>query len=315
MKEATDKHDSNGSEVRDLERVLGACRPEKFDNTRIKALVHQKMRVEELARRSRMRRRAAAWLSVAACAVFVVAAGLAYMGGRTPDRLSDLSGTELAEAGCNELSVGVGERKQIVLPDGSRLIANAGTRVVWPESFDGEDVRRIYASGEVFLEVAKDPEHPFIVESQGFEVKVLGTTFNICNMSDSTAAVVLVEGRVEVSTGSDESVRMAPDDMLELCNGNIASLRKVDTSDYTAWTRGLLALHGIELGELSAKLSRYYGVEVVCDESLSDVRIYGKLDLRDSIGDVLGAISDIVPMKIEHDGSKISLRADRNTMK
>lgn len=315
MKETSDKHISEDIETRDMERMLGMCRPESFDNTRIKALVHQKMRADELIRRSRMRRRAAAWISAAACAVFVLLGGIAFMGRNADVHLSELDGAELAEAGYKELTVGAGERREVVLPDGSRLMANGGTRVLWPESFDGSDERRIYASGEVYLEVTKDVGHPFVVESQGFEVKVLGTTFNICNMSDSTASVVLVEGRVEVSTGSDESVRMSPDDMLELCNGNIASLQKVDTSEYTAWTRGLLVLHGMGLGELSAKLSRHYGVEVSCDESLSDVRVYGKLDLRDSIGDVLASISEIVPMKTDKSGSTITLRADRNTMK
>lgn len=55
------------------------------------------------------------------------------------------------------------------------LHLNAGTRFTYPSSFQGSE-RRVFIEGEVFAEVAKNPEQPFIIASGDVDVKVLGTT-------------------------------------------------------------------------------------------------------------------------------------------
>lgn len=60
------------------------------------------------------------------------------------------------------------------------VTVNSQSKVIYPRRFKGE-TRTIYAQGEVFLEVAHDKKHPFIVEANGFNLRVLGTKFNISN--------------------------------------------------------------------------------------------------------------------------------------
>ena len=73
------------------------------------------------------------------------------------------------------------------------------SRVVYPQRFD-EKERRIYAEGEIYLEVAPDKARPFIVESSDFDLKVLGTKFNISTYDAlKETQIVLVEGSVEVN--------------------------------------------------------------------------------------------------------------------
>lgn len=294
-------------EDRRFEQLLAACRPEPIDNTRIKSLVREKIMREKMARTRRLRRLIWGSLSAAACIAVLVALAVRFVAPQTVD-LSGATLAEITEAGYKELIVAPGKRAEIKLPDGSLLVANARSRVLYPESFEGNE-RRIFANGEVYLEVSKDPKHPFVVESDGFDVRVLGTTFNICNSSDSTASVVLVEGAVEVTTDIDRSVKLRPNDMVELVNGEVASLQQVDPSDYTLWTKGLVSLRGESLAGLAQRLSEHYGLQISCEASIADVRVYGKLDLRDSIDQVLSAISEIVPMEIERDGSRITMKS------
>ncbi len=303
-----DNPDAPKAHERQLERLLHACRLQPVDNTRIKSLVHEKIQREAALRRARLRRAITGWASVAACIAVIVAVGISFINRSNVD-LRHATQAEVAEAGYTELIVGKGKRQEVTLPDGSRLIANANTRVLYPERFEGAE-RRIYAFGEVYLEVAKDKEHPFVVESTGFDVKVLGTRFNIANTSDSTASVVLVEGAVEVLTGKDKSVKMRPNDMLGITNGEVTSLTRVDTGDYTSWIDGLLCLHGESMTTVTRKLSEHYGIEISCDRALSRSRIYGKLDLHDSIDQVLQSIDNIVPMKITKEGNRIILKND-----
>lgn len=291
---------------KDLDGMLKTCRPARFDNSRIKARVHEKIMMEKRARR-RVRRFYYMAFTAAACIAVAVTLIINFM---KPGSI-DLSTATLAEAtdkGYNEVNVGPGKRMEIMLPDGSRLIANANTRVLYPDEFRGDE-RRVYAFGEVYLQVTKDPARRFIVESEGFEVKVYGTTFNVCNTTDSTAQVVLVEGSVEVATDSHSSIRLQPDDMAELESGEITSLHKVDAIEYTLWADGLVSLHGVRLSDVVARLNSYYGIGIELDGNIADEKIYGKLDLHDSIDNVLLSIQDIVPVEILKDGTSITMRS------
>lgn len=303
----------DAGDMRRIERLLADTRPRPIDNTRIKLLVREKIMREKMRRRSVIRRRSALALSAAACIAIIVTIGSHLMPSHTPLDLSEATLAQVRAASYTELNVAPGQREEIILPDGSCLIANSGTRVLYPETFNGPE-RRIYASGEVCLHVTKDPSHPFIVESDRFDVKVLGTTFNITNTSDSTASVVLVEGSVEITCDhSSHATRISPNDKADITNGAVSAVTTVDASDYTAWTKGLLALRGQRLGDLVRHLSSHYGIDIQCDPSLSDSRIYGKLDLRDSVSQALDLIRQIIPMEITvHDG-RISLKA--TTMK
>lgn len=290
---------------RALDRMLDACRFQSVDTTRIRSLVHEKIRNDEMARKRRMRHIFAGTLSAAACVALVVAFGLSYFSSSAPD-LSSASVRQLARAGYKELIVPAGQREELTLSDGTRLIANSCSRVLYPGRFEGKE-RRIYANGEVFLEVAKD-RRPFVVESAGFDVRVLGTVFNICNTSDSTASVVLVEGSVQIDMEDDRSIRLKPNDMAELLNGDVTSLAQVDTDNYTSWTRGLLYLKGMPLSRLTQNLSDYYGIDIRCHSSLAEVKVYGKLDLHDNVDTVIESIREIVPMKITRSGNSIMLK-------
>lgn len=289
-----------------IENLLEAGRVADIDNARIKRLVHARILGYEAARRSRRRMMWAGWVSAAACVAVIVSVAFGFMGRDNID-LSVSTDEQIADAGYTEISVPAGRRVELKLSDGTRLVANSNTRVVYPETFEGPE-RRIYADGEVFLEVAKDACHPFVVESNGFEVKVLGTTFDICTANDGSARVVLVEGSIELSTDSKECIRLKPSDMAVLTNGEIASLSKVDTYDYTLWVDGMLSLRGETLSHLIERLNRHYNVTITCDESLSPVKVYGKLDLRDSIEQVIEALGEIVPMDVETDGSLITMK-------
>jgi len=288
-----------------LDRMLDACRFQPIDNTRIKNLVHEKIRNEKIARKRRMRRMLAVSFSAAACIAMAVAFGISYFASSSPD-LSTATNRQLAGAGYKELIVPVGKRQELRLSDGTRLIANSRTRVLYPEHFKGKE-RHIYANGEIFLEVAKDSRHPFVVESERFDVRVLGTVFNISNTSDSTASVVLVEGSVQIDMENDRSIRLKPNDMAELLNGDVTSLTQVDTDNYTSWTKGLLYLKGMPLSVLTRNLGDHYGVEIICHKTLGNTKVYGKLDLRDNLDTVLQSVQEIVPMNITRSGNSIML--------
>ena len=287
-----------------IESLLENVRMPAIDNSRIKLMVQEKIKKEK--RRSLRRRIIWSSISSAAAVALIVMMAIGFMGG---DKLSlgSANETELLSAGYKEILVPKGKRMEIDLSDGSHLVANYNTRVIYPEQFTGKE-RRIFVDGEVYVDVAKDKDHPFIVESEGFEVKVLGTKFNIDNRSDTSAIIVLVEGSIDLSTNKKQTIRLKPNDLVDVVNGDITGLRRVDAKDYISWIRGLRTLDGESMESLTNRLEEYYGVKINCDSDLSQTKIYGKLDLRDSLNDVLSSINNIVPMEIRREGNTINLK-------
>ncbi|WP_431261482.1 FecR family protein [Roseateles chitinivorans] len=111
---------------------------------------------------------------------------------------------------------GVGERRTVVLKDGSRISLNTASRihVRWTPS------RRIVEleTGEALFEVAKDPRRPFVAVANGVEVRAIGTSFVV--RSDAGEArrdeasggtsVTLIEGTVVVTQVSGKNERVSP---------------------------------------------------------------------------------------------------------
>jgi len=88
---------------------------------------------------------------------------------------------------------------QVVLPDGTEVWLNADSKIMFPSQFTGAK-RQISLEGEAYFQVAKDKAHPFIVQSKGQEVTVLGTHFNINAYPDEgNTKTTLIEGSVRVS--------------------------------------------------------------------------------------------------------------------
>ena len=125
--------------------------------------------------RSRIRRRGIRMRIVRYAAAAAVMAGVVcgswFMGGRrTESRL-------VAAAQPVSVSTPLGVKSDVVLPDGSRVRLNGGTRIVYPALFGDE--RRVEVDGEAYFEVEHDARRPFVVVTGQVVSTVLGTTFNV----------------------------------------------------------------------------------------------------------------------------------------
>lgn len=189
----------------------------------------------------------------------------------------------------NQIIVPKGRRADITFSDGTKMYVNAGSRVIYPAIFK-KDKREILIEGEVYLDVTKDPSRPFIVKTNGFEVKVLGTQFNICAYKeDPSASVVLVNGRVEVKTAKDDKSILSPNQMIEIHDQG-TEIKEVDVFEYICWKDNMMMLNDRKVGETLDRLSRYYGRTIWYNEEVGNIPISGKLDLRENMEDVINIL-------------------------
>ncbi len=200
----------------------------------------------------------------------------------------------------NQVIVPKGKRVDITFSDGTKMYVNADTRVFYPATFR-KDKREIVVEGEVYLDVAKDPSRPFIVKANGFDVKVLGTQFNVCAYKgDASASVVLVNGRVEVSSGENDKSVLSPNQMIEI-NGEGTNVKEVDVFEYICWKDNMMMLNDRKAGETLDRLSRYYGRKILYDEEIGNIPISGKLDLRKNMEDVINIVCQSLYLQYKTD--------------
>ena len=172
----------------------------------------------------------------------------------------------------HQIMVPNGKRADITFSDGTRIYINSGSKVIYPDIFE-ERKREILVEGEVYLDVAKRKDCPFVVKTREFDIRVLGTSFNVCAYrEDEAASVVLVRGSVEVTTENKSKVRLAPNQLV---------------SEYISWKDNLLLLNQRPVGDVLKKLERYYGCKIRYDAEITTLSLSGKLDLQTDITNVM----------------------------
>ena len=206
----------------------------------------------------------------------------------------------------NKLIVPAGKRSFITLSDGTKIWVNSSTTIIYPNIFK-EDKREIYVNGEAFLDVAHDIDKPFFVKTNQMSVRVLGTSFNVCAYpEDDQQQIVLVRGKVEVHASKLPVEVLAPNQMYEYDKQtDKTTIKNVDITDYTSWKNGYYRFKSQQLSDLFKRLSRYYAVQIVCNEKVGSLKCSGKLDLTEHLDDVLRNLSDAAPIKVEHHREQI----------
>ena len=94
--------------------------------------------------------------------------------------------------------------------------------------------------GEIFIQVAQNADIPFIVQVQGAEIQVHGTSFNISAYTDEEKkTIVLVEGKVTIKTEENKSAEMLPNEKIDMVQGELAK-EVVNVTEYISWRNGIL---------------------------------------------------------------------------
>lgn len=219
-----------------------------------------------------------------------------------------------AISGKCKLIVPYGKRAELHLSDSTCVWVNSGSVVSFPPVFNGK-ARKVEMTGEAYFNVSRDAERPFIVTTELFRTKVLGTSFNIntYGISEQSSFLVLEEGKVEVSIGGDDVLFLTENDMISV-KGESYSIMEVDPKLYTAWKDGLLIFASEKLSSVLGKVGKYYNVEVTCSADIENLRCTGRLVLFDDLFDTLEILSTIflIQFDVSHnDEGKFCIEAVR----
>ncbi|WP_372757930.1 FecR family protein [Mariniflexile sp.] len=220
------------------------------------------------------------------------------VGNQKGDKLIYTSDSEEELLVYNTVTVPYGKRFEIQLSDGTRVNINAGSSLRFPVTFLKGESRQVFLKGEAFFDVAKDANHPFIVNADEINVRVLGTKFNISSYSeDENINTVLVEGAVVTyRTGDDylsnSAARLKPNYKAAWHKNNkLIRVEKTDVEVHTAWLDGKLVLQEVVFNDILKKLERQYNVIFENNNKSLESRYFtAKFDVED-IYQVLESLS------------------------
>lgn len=175
---------------------------------------------------------------------------------------------------------------QLQLPDGTTVWLNAGSSLKYPTAFTGKE-RIVTITGEAFFDVAKDAEHPFVVEvANQVKIQVLGTRFNINAYTDEKQIkATLVQGSIRVNKDA-AAVVLQPGQQAQV-NDGITVNRHINTAQVTAWKDGVFNFDDLGVEEVMRQLARWYDIEVVYEKGIPNNRFYGEIGRNLSLAQVL----------------------------
>ncbi len=233
------------------------------------------------------------------------------------------------------VSIPNGERTKIILPDGTSVWLNSGSKLTYNNNFSGP-LREVNLNGEAYFDVIKNVERPFIVHTGGVNIKVLGTAFNVKSYpADKTVETTLLRGLVQVTREYDtkqKPVFLHPNQKIiiekvvavennDKLSDNKKIILKQPASSYkilaldssfgenthieTAWVNNRIAFRGDNFEELAQKLERWYNVKIIFqDEKVKKLSFNGSFE-NETPEQAFTALKAASPFNFKIEGNKV----------
>lgn len=201
-----------------------------------------------------------------------------------------------------------GSKSKLLLPDGTEVWLNAGSRITYGNDFNKRD-RQVSLEGEAFFDVAANADAPFIIHTKLVDITVLGTAFNVrAYANEKVAETALIRGSVEIKLHSspEKKIILKPEEKLIVRNDSTTLAKPVpvmtltqvhyldrrrdSTAMETLWLKNKLVFDEEPLEQVALKLERWYGVKVIIlDEQLKNTAYSGVFE-DEALQEVLYAL-------------------------
>lgn len=202
------------------------------------------------------------------------------------------------------IDVPSGQRVELTLADGTHIWLNSKSHLEYSTLF-GLFTRNVRLSGEGYFEVSHNRRKPFVVQTEDYDVRVLGTTFNVYAFDGlNKFETALIDGSVEVvsRTNSLDRLTLEPNQMAVSTVGGTLSLMPLEDIDRLRWIEGMICLNNVTFGELLERFSNCFDTEIrLKNPKLYNIRCTGKFRQSDGVEYSLNILQNIVNFEYSHD--------------
>ena len=285
-----------------------------------------------------VRRRYQVWKYAAAVACIAILTGLGFNYFRqTAVKIQEpKSRIESAVAKGNEIISRSGARTKLVLPDGTQVWLNAGSRLNYSNAYN-ETLREVDLEGEAYFDVVKVAGRPFIVHASSLNIKAVGTAFVVKSYpQDETIETTLLRGIIEVSRKDlpdGPKVILKPNEKLifskqletevhryasDTSSKSVKTIGKISVAAVsvaipdsnkveTSWVYNRLVFDGDTFQELAKKMERWYNVKIIIrSKELLRYRFKGAFE-NETITEALNALQLTAEFSYKINNNEIEL--------
>jgi ferric-dicitrate binding protein FerR (iron transport regulator) len=202
-----------------------------------------------------------------------------------------------------------GQKTHIVLSDGSEVWLNSLSTLSYPSDF-GVKNRTVRLTGEGYFEVAKDKTKTFCVETEGVNIVVHGTKFNIAaHAGTSETNVSLIEGSVAVEDSNHHLLAMLKGNQtLRINKENLQfELIEEDTRLVALWSKNKCRVEDAPAEEMFKRIGYWYGLNIRLENNNKDYR-YGFTIKEESFREFLELIKELTPLEYSINGEEVIIR-------
>jgi len=192
-----------------------------------------------------------------------------------------------------------GQKITTVLPDGTLVKLNSDSKLIITSDFSSND-RKVHLTGEAFFEVTRDETRPFVITTDFMEIEVLGTSFNVSAYENNLSRSVAVKsGKVLVSKNSNgSSVELIAQEMSLLSGqGQLKKHRIINPLLAFGWVDQMIVFENESVEEVLTTISRWFGVEIVINDAISNNKLYTATYENPSLKEVLESMSYVYNFK------------------
>lgn len=208
----------------------------------------------------------------------------------------------------NTIKTPSGKFFTLLLPDGTIVKLNARSTFSFPSQF-AANKREVYLKGEAYFNVHHDPAHPFVVKTDYFEAKAIGTSFDVRSYDANHANVTLVEGKLLVGNDKQAPTLIHPNQQTSLNTDGTLSTSNIDTYQYTEWQSGIFYFDDLTLREILCEMGRWYNVDVeVQNKEALSTKLHFVADRNSNIAEAIKNLNALGHFHIVKEGSKIIVK-------
>ena len=201
------------------------------------------------------------------------------------------------------ITVPAGQRINITLVDGTNVWLNARTSLSYPVKF-GKNNRQVVLDGEAYFDVTKDKSKPFIVQTDNYNVEVLGTQFDVNAYSETGEfETTLMSGSVKVASASDstQKITLKPNNKVFLQDGKL-HVTAVDDYNPYRWKEGLICFKNETFTSIMKDFEKYYGLTIqVKNKNVFKYVYTGKFRQTDGIDFALRVLQKDIKFTYQRD--------------
>jgi transmembrane sensor len=196
-----------------------------------------------------------------------------------------------------------------ILPDGTKILLSKNSEITYPKSFEG-DTREIKLTGEGFFDVHHDAAHPFIIHTQGTDVRVLGTSFNV-RAYNAQVQVLVKTGRVQFSK-NNKQVILTKGQKGEIL-ANVDTIIKSEVVEVETVVKDKLnsfVFNKMSLGEVAKKLSEQFGKDIkFSQDKIKNCKLTATFE-NEKLENIITVIAETFNLKIDNQIDTIILSGE-----